>query len=120
MKDNPNKHHIGFILNKINDMYITSPLNITEELFVSLPKLSVKEMLIKWMNSNIQNFAQLSKVYVCNKHNTQIEGIYHGRYEFMNILSYVDFAKTCNVINNFTKLNHNFMKERITFPLLYS
>ena len=38
MSDKNKIHHIGFILNQINDMYITSPFNITEETFVSFPK----------------------------------------------------------------------------------
>ena len=28
MNDIPNKHHIGFILNQIHDIYITSPLKL--------------------------------------------------------------------------------------------
>ena len=35
-------------------------------------------------------------------------------------MSYVDFEKICNVINNFPGLNQKFVTEDITFPLLYS
>ena len=38
----------------------------------------------------------------------------------MNIVSYVKFEKLCNFINIFTELNHDFVKEGIYFPLLYS
>ena len=54
--------------------------------FVSLPKLFVNKMLIKWINANIQIVAQLSKVNVRNKHNQQMEEIYNERYELTNIL----------------------------------
>ena len=53
------------------------------------------------MNANIQIFDQLTKFNVWNKHNQQMEKMYNGREEFMNILSYVDFEKMCNVIKNF-------------------
>ena len=49
-----------------------------------------------------------------------MEQIYNVREELMNILSYVDFEKMCNIIKNSPGLNHNFVKEDITFPLLYS
>ena len=52
--ENPKRHHIGFIFNQIHDMYITSPLNIMKETFVSFPNLFVKEMLKPWMNTNIK------------------------------------------------------------------
>ena len=40
----PNKHHIGFILNKIHNMYITSRLNIIVEMFELFPKLIFYQM----------------------------------------------------------------------------
>ena len=73
MIDDPEIHHIGFILNHRHDMYITSPLNIMEETCVSLPKQFVKKMIEPWMNANIQFFAELSKVNVWNQHNQQTE-----------------------------------------------
>ena len=39
MTDNPGRHHIGFIFNQRHGMYITSPLNILEEIFVLFPEL---------------------------------------------------------------------------------
>ena len=53
MTDKPKSRNIGLILNQRHYMYITSPLNIPEETFVSFPKLVVKQMLEPWMNSNI-------------------------------------------------------------------
>ena len=41
--------------------------------------------------------------------------MYNGRENLVNILSYVDFAKLCNVIQIFFELNHNFVKEGIIF-----
>ena len=38
----------------------------------------------------------------------------------MDFLRYVGFARVCNVIKEFPELNHNFVKESITFTLLYS
>ena len=38
MIDKAENHYIVFIFNQRNDMYITSPLNILDENFVSLPK----------------------------------------------------------------------------------
>ena len=38
----------------------------------------------------------------------------------MKILSYVGFAKLCNVIKYFPELNQTFVKEVITFRLLSS
>ena len=63
MKYNPKKHHFGFIFNQRHEMYIISPWKIMEETFLSLPNLFVKKDQ-KWMNSNIQIVAQLSKVTV--------------------------------------------------------
>ena len=74
----PNKHHIGFILNQIHDMYITSPLNIMEETFQSFTNLFVNKMLNKWMNANNRIIDKLSKVNVCNRDNQQIK-LYNGR-----------------------------------------
>ena len=42
MKDQTKIHHIGFILNHRHDIYITSPLKIMEEKFVSFPEISIK------------------------------------------------------------------------------
>ena len=47
---------------------------------------------------------QLSKFNVWNKKNQQIEKC-NAREEMMNILTYVDFAKLCNVIKSFPELN---------------
>ena len=38
----------------------------------------------------------------------------------MDILSYVDYEKLCNIMQNFPELNRNFLKEGITFPIFYS
>ena len=38
MSENTKRHHIGFTFNKRHGMYITPPLNITEEKFVSFPE----------------------------------------------------------------------------------
>ena len=59
MTDNPESHHIDYTLIQRDNIYVTSPLNITEETFVSFPKLSVKKMLEPWMDSNIQIVSQL-------------------------------------------------------------
>ena len=91
-------------------MYITSPLKIMEEIVISFPELFVKKMLEPWMNANIQIVAQLSKANVWKQHNPQMEQMYNGREELINITSYVDFEKLCYVINNFPELNHNFVK----------
>ena len=91
MTDNTKKHHIGFLLNQRHDIYIKSLLNIMDQNFVSLPKLFVNKMLIKWINANIQIVAQLSKVNVRNKHNQQMEEIYNERDILTNIFSYVGF-----------------------------
>ena len=53
------------------------------------------------MNANFQIVDQLSKFNVCNQDNQQIEQIYNERKELMNIMSYVEFSKPCNVIKNF-------------------
>ena len=53
IKDNPKRHHIGFILNQKHDMYIKSPSKITEETFVLLQILFGKKILKPWMNANI-------------------------------------------------------------------
>ena len=67
-------------------------------------------MFEQWMNSNIQIVAQLSKFNVWNQHNQQMEQMYNRREELYNISIYVDFAKLCNVIKNFTELNYNLAK----------
>ena len=59
MTDTPNEHNNNLILNNIPDMYTTSPLNITEEIFVLLPNLIAKKKAKKRINSNIKYFAQL-------------------------------------------------------------
>ena len=41
----PNEHHNNFILNQIHDMYIISPLKFMDEIFESLPNLSVDKMI---------------------------------------------------------------------------
>ena len=72
------------------------------------------------MNSHIQIVAQLSKFNEWNKENQQMEQMYNAREEMMNILSYVDFSKLCNVMKVFTELNQNILKEGITFSFLSS
>ena len=72
------------------------------------------------MNASIQIVYQLSKLNVWNQHNQQMERMYNGIDELLNILSCVGFAKLCYVIKNLPELNHNFVKEGITFPLPYS
>ena len=47
MADIPKRNHIGFIMNHTHDMYVTSPLNLMEEIFVSLPNLLFKENAYK-------------------------------------------------------------------------
>ena len=44
MIDKPQKHQIGFILSQRYAMYITSPLKIKDEIFVSLPNPFVKKI----------------------------------------------------------------------------
>ena len=60
---------------------------------------------------------QLSKINVWNKDNNKMEQMYNEIEELTNILGYVDFAKLCNVINNFPDFNQIFLKEGITLPL---
>ena len=45
MIDMLNKYNIDFILNQIHDVYITSPLNIMEENFESMPNLFLNKIL---------------------------------------------------------------------------
>ena len=59
LTDIPNKHHIGFILNDIHDMYITSTLKFTDKIFESLPNLFVDKMLKFFINAHIQIAAYL-------------------------------------------------------------
>ena len=75
---------------------------------------------LKWTNAQIQIVAQLSKVNVRNKYNQQVEQMYNEREEIINILSYVDFSKLCNIIKFFPESNQKFAKEVITFPILSS
>ena len=77
-------------------------------------------MFERWMSASIQIFAQLSKSNVWKQHNQKKEQTYKGKEKLKNILNYVDFAKICNAIKNFTELYHNFVKEGITLTLLYS
>ena len=56
--DQPEGHHISFILHQIPDMYITSPLKFLAEPFVSFPKISVKNIDPN-INANIQIVLQL-------------------------------------------------------------
>ena len=69
------------------------------------------------MNVNIKIFAQLSKFNVWNQHNKQIEQMYNGIEELVNILSYVDFEKLYHVINYFPELNEEIEKKDIIVPL---
>ena len=46
------------------------------------------------------NFYKLSKFNIWNQYNQQMEKNYNVIEELMNILSYVDSAKLCNVIHN--------------------
>ena len=78
MTDKPKRHHIGFILNQMHDMYVTPPLNITEVTFAQFSELFVKNILEPWMNSNIQVVAQLSKVNIWNQIFQQMEKMYTG------------------------------------------
>ena len=75
MIDIPNKHHIGFILNDIHDIYITSTLKFTDKIFESLPNLFVDKMLKFFINAHIQIAAYLSKGNVWNKDNQQMENV---------------------------------------------
>ena len=49
-----------------------------------------------------------------------MEQMYNAGEELMNILSYVDFAKLCNVIKYSSELNQKIVKEVITFPIFSS
>ena len=53
---------------------------------------------------------QLSEFNLLKKENQQLEQMYTEREEVMNILSYVDFAKLCRVINFFPELNQTLEK----------
>ena len=44
MTDTPNEHHNNFTLNQIPDFHITSPFNLMDDVFESLPNLSVDKM----------------------------------------------------------------------------
>ena len=46
MNDTQNKHNNNFILNKIPDFHITSPLKWCGDIFESLPKLFLDKMKI--------------------------------------------------------------------------
>ena len=72
------------------------------------------------MNDHIQIVAQLSKVNTRNKENQQMEKMYNGREEMMNILRCVDLKKLCNVIKDFIQLNKKNVKEGIHFSLFSS
>ena len=107
-------------MNQKTDFYITSLLKLMYDTFKSLPKLFVDKMIKKLMNFRIKVMDQLSKFIKWNKYNQQMEPMYISREELMNILSCVDFAKLCHIINNFPELNCNIMKEGNIPPLLYS
>ena len=62
------------------------------------------------MNDNTQIVAKLSKVNVWNKNNQQMEKMYNGREELVNIFSYVDIKKLFNVRINFLEFNRSFVK----------
>ena len=79
MTDNPEINHIGFILNKRHDMYITPQLKIVEETFVSFSELFVKKNLVPWIKTSIQIVDHLSKVNIWNQHNQQMEQMYNRR-----------------------------------------
>ena len=70
----------------------------------------LEKKLKKWMNDNTQIVAKLSKVNVWNKNNQQMEKMYNGREELVNIFSYVDIKKLFNVRINFLEFNRSFVK----------
>ena len=78
-------------------MSITSLINILEETFVSFPKQLFKK-LEQWMNDNIQIVAQLSKNEAWKPYRQPMEQMYIERVDEKNILSYVHFARLCDVI----------------------
>ena len=72
------------------------------------------------MKSHVQIVAQLSQVNVWNKNNRKMEVMYNAREHMKNILSYVDFSRLFQVIKYIPRLNPNFGKEDIAFPLSFS
>ena len=90
MTDKPKKYDIGFILNQSHNTYITSPLKIMEEIFVSLPNIFISKK-DRLMNANIQIISQSSKVNLQDKHIQQMGQMYNGREKLINILTRADF-----------------------------
>ena len=64
---------------------------------------------------NIQVIAKLLRMYVWNKQKYKTEHMCIGREEENNILSYVDFLRLCNVINQFPGLSIDILKICVNF-----
>ena len=77
--DTPKEHPNNFILNQKLDVYITSLSKLMNDIFTSLPNLSVYEMIKEWMSSDIKFVAQLSKVLNFNKENQEMGLIFIAR-----------------------------------------
>ena len=109
-------HHNIFILNQESDFTITSQLKLLEEKLLSFPKL-FKE----WLNRGLLKISKLllsyqNLIYAKNIEKKPNIYIYIGREDRRNILGHVDFTRSCNVISQYTELNHDISKEDINFP----
>ena len=93
-----------------------SPLKVLEENF-TIAKVICKINLEPWIIDHIQAVDQLSKLYVWNKHKQKKEHMHIGGEEEENILSCVDFTRTCNLIRRFPSLSIDIFTNGINFPL---
>ena len=78
MDDILNEHHHHFILNNIQDMYITSPLKFIDEIFELFPNLFVDEIL-KIDECRYPNCGSVIKSKCMEKYNQQMKQMFNAR-----------------------------------------
>ena len=76
------------------------------EIFTFLPKLSVDQIIKKWVNSYIKVVEQLIKFVKRNKYNQQMDPMYVEKETGRNNLSCVCFSNILYVINSFPSLKY--------------
>ena len=121
LKDNyeiSKNHHKNFIMKQEPDFNITSQMRFMEKKLKMLPGIFVKNMIVPWIEENVQFFAQLSRIDVRNKNGQKNDHMCIGRDDDRNVSSYVDFSRLCTVMLGFPELSTYFSTNGITFLLL--
>ena len=111
------KQNKNFIMKQEPNFTITSPMRLLEEKSKNLPEVFVKNMIVPWIEENVQVVAQLSIIYVRSKKIHKEDHMCMGIYFDKHILIYVDFSRILNVILRFHELSTDFLEDGITFTL---